>query len=173
MYGDEDRTKLITYTGIFIALFAVGSYITIPMIPVPFTLQTLFILLCGAVMKKRALIPVLLYIVLGTMGLPVFHQFTAGPGVLLGPTGGYIFGFVIAAVIVGYLYEFPNKFTRIGCLFAGSFIILFSGVLWLYISTPMELAESFLLGMVPFIPSACVKSAAAYLIAERVNDRIK
>lgn len=173
MYGDEERTRTITYTAIFIALFAVGSYITIPMIPVPFTLQTLFVILSGAVMKKKALIPVLLYIVLGTMGLPVFHQFTAGPGVLLGPTGGYIFGFVLAAIIVGYLYECRNKYIRAGCLFAGSFAILLSGMAWLFISTPMGLIESFLLGMAPFIPGDCVKSIAAYLIAERVNDRIK
>lgn len=173
MYGDEERTKIISYSGIFIALFAVGSYITIPMIPVPFTLQTLFVLLSGAVMKKKAAIPVLLYIILGTMGIPVFHQFTAGPGVLLGPTGGYIIGFLFAALIVGYLYEIPNKITRIGCFFAGSFAILISGVLWLWISTPMGPSESILLGLLPFIPGDCLKSAAAFLIAGRINDRIR
>lgn len=172
MYGDEERTKTITYTGIFIALFAVGGYITIPMIPVPFTLQTLFVILSGAVMRKKAVIPVLLYIILGTLGLPVFHQFTAGPGVLLGPTGGYMVGFIFAALIVGYLYGCPNRFVRAGCFFAASFVILFAGALWLFISTPMGLTESFLLGMVPFIPGDCVKSAVAFLIAERINDRI-
>lgn len=173
MYGDEERTRTIAYTGIFIALFAVGGYITIPMVPVPFTLQTLFVILSGAVMRKKAVIPVVLYIILGTMGLPLFHQFTAGPGVLLGPTGGYMIGFIFAAAIVGYLYGSRNKFVRAGCFFAASFVILLSGVMWLFISTPMGLIESFLLGMVPFIPGDCVKSAAAFLIAERINDRIK
>ncbi len=172
MYGNEERTRIITYTGIFIALFAAGSYITIPMIPVPFTLQTLFVLLSGAVMKKRAVIPVLLYIFLGAIGLPVFHQFTAGPGVLLGPTGGYIAGFIIAAIIVGNLYECRNKYIRAGSFFAGSFAILGAGIIWLSVSTSMNIAESFLIGALPFIPGDCVKSAAAYFIAERVNDKI-
>ena len=109
MYGDEERTRTITYTGIFIALFAVGGYITIPMIPVPFTLQTLFVILSGAVMRKKAVIPVLLYIVLG-------NQFTAGPGVLLGPTGGYRIGFIFAALIVGYLYGSPEQVRQGGML---------------------------------------------------------
>ena len=172
MYGDEERTRLITNTGIFIALIAVGSYITIPMIPVPFTLQTLFVLLCGAVMKRKAVIPVLTYIFLGAAGLPVFHQFTAGPGVLLGPTGGYIIGFVIAALIVGFFWGSRNIILKAGCFFAGSFAILLSGVLWLNISTPMDLTESFLLGMALFIPGDCVKSAAAFFISGRLNDRI-
>lgn len=171
IYGDEERTKTIAYTGIFIALIAVGSYITIPMIPVPFTLQTLFVILAGAVMKRKAVIPVVLYIFFGTIGLPLFHQFTSGPGILLGPTGGYIFGFIAAAAIVGFLYEQKNRLIRAGSLFAGSFVILLCGVMWLSISTPMGLTESFLLGAVPFIPGECIKSAAVFLIAERIDDK--
>ena len=58
------------------------------------TLQTLFILLAGVVMKRYAILPVSLYVILGALGLPVFHSVVTGFGILLGPTGGYLIGFI-------------------------------------------------------------------------------
>ncbi len=88
MFGDLDRSRTIAYSAAFIGLITLGSWISVPCIPVPFTLQTLFVLLAGAVMKRYAVIPVSLYVILGALGLPLFHNGVAGIGVLLGPTGG-------------------------------------------------------------------------------------
>ncbi|WOF17296.1 biotin transporter BioY [Methanoplanus sp. FWC-SCC4] len=170
MYGDENRTKIISQTALFIALISIGSYIQIPMFPVPITMQTLFVLLAGCIMKRYAIIPVLLYVILGTIGLPVFHQFTSGPGVLLGPTGGYLIGFVAAAAVVGVIYENDKKLTRIAGLFAGTAIIAIFGVLWLFVSTSMTFGQAFLIGVLPFIPGDIIKTAAAYIIGERINE---
>lgn len=64
-----------------------------------------FMLLAAAVMKRYAVIPVGLYVLLGTLGLPIFHNGTAGIGILLGPTGGFLIGFVVMAGIAGLLFE--------------------------------------------------------------------
>ena len=79
----------------------------------PFTLQTLFVLLAGIVMKRYAVIPVSLYVILGALGLPLFHNGIAGVGVLLGPTGGYLTGFIVAALMTGLAYETRRVSVRI------------------------------------------------------------
>lgn len=171
MYGDEKRTQIISQTALFIALIAIGGYIIIPMVPVPITLQTLFVLLCGCVMKRYAIIPVTLYVFLGTLGLPVFHQFTSGPGILLGPTGGYLIGFIIAAAIVGIFYENKNRFFRATGLVLGTFTITLFGVLWISFSTGMTLFDAVLIGALPFIIGSVIKIAIAYVIAERIEGQ--
>ncbi|MDD5188946.1 MAG: biotin transporter BioY, partial [Methanoregula sp.] len=101
MFGDLQRSRIVAYSAAFVALITMGSWVSIPFFPVPITLQTLFVLLSGAVMKRYAVIPVSLYILFGAIGLPVFHNGIAGIGVLLGPTGGYLLGFLPVALIVG------------------------------------------------------------------------
>ena len=170
MFGDTKRTEIINQTALFIALFAIGGYITVPMIPVPVTLQTLFILLCGCVMKRHAVIPTVLYIILGTLGLPVFHQMTSGPGILMGPTGGYMFGFIIAALIIGFACERNSKAIKIAGLILGTCAITICGVIWISVSTGLSIADAFLVGAVPFVFGDILKIAAAYLISERIES---
>jgi len=171
MYGDEKRTQIISQTALFIALIAIGSYIIIPMVPVPITLQTLFVLLCGCIMKRYAVIPATLYVFLGTLGLPVFHQFTSGPGVLLGPTGGYLIGFIFAATITGIFYENKKRLFRITGLVLGTFSITLCGVLWISFSTGMSISDAILIGALPFIIGDIVKIALVYIIAERIEEK--
>lgn len=170
MYGNERRTLLITQTAAFIALMAVGANIVIPMVPVPITLQTLFLLLAGAVMKRTAIIPVILYIILGIAGLPVFHQFASGPGVLMGPTGGYMVAFIPAVLIAGLAYEKKNRNIRILSLVSASMLILFCGTLWISVSSGITVLQAAIVGFLPFIFGDLIKSGAAFLIAERVDE---
>ena len=86
MFGDLQKSRTIAYSAAFIGLMSLGAWVSIPFFPVPLTLQTLFVLLAGAVMKRYAVIPVSLYVLLGALGLPVFHTGVAGFGILLGPT---------------------------------------------------------------------------------------
>jgi len=168
MFGDLQRSRLIAYSAACIGLIALGSWISIPCIPVPFTLQTLFVLLAGAVMKRRAVIPVAGFILLGTLGLPLFHNGMAGPGVLLGPTGGYLIGFVLASLVVGLAYERPSRYLHFGGIVAGTAIIWLSGMAWLICSTGMGLVPAFTAGVLPFIIGDLIKAGAAYAIAERL-----
>jgi biotin transport system substrate-specific component len=168
MFGDLERSRTIAYSAAFIGLIALGSWISIPCIPVPFTLQTLFVMLAGAVMKRRAVIPVTAYVVLGTLGLPVFHNGMSGPGVLLGPTGGYLIGFIVAALAVGLAYESASRPVRAAGLAIGTLVTLLFGMMWLMLSAGMSLVPAFVAGALPFIPGGALKAGAVYLIAERL-----
>ena len=162
------RTRILAYSGTFIALIAAGSWISIPLPPVPLTLQTLFVLLAGIVMKRYAVIPVALWVLLGAAGLPVFHNGTAGLGVLLGPTGGFLLGFIVAAPLVGLAYERQSKVSRMGGLLAATFVTYLAGVAWLAWSASLSPVQAVLLGVAPFVVGEVVKVAAAYAIGERV-----
>ena len=168
MFGDLQRSRNIAYTAVFIGLITVGGWISVPFVPSPFTLQTFFVLLAGAVMKRRAVIPVALYVLLGAAGLPVFHNGTAGIGILLGPTGGYLAGFIAAALVAGLAYESSRPVIRIAGLVTGAVLILTCGVAWLIISTGMAPAAAFVLGMLIFLPGDLIKAGAAYLVARHL-----
>ena len=168
MFGDLHKSRTIAYSAACIGLIALGGWISIPCIPVPFTLQTLFVLITGAVMKRYAAIPVALYILLGTLGLPLFHNGMTGPGVLLGPTGGYLIGFVFAALVVGLAYERRSMYLHIAGIAFGTAIIYLFGVAWLVISLHMGLLPAIVAGVVPFLIGDVIKAGAACLIAERL-----
>jgi biotin transport system substrate-specific component len=168
MFGNIDRSRTIAYSAAFIGLITLGSWISIPCIPVPFTLQTMFVLLAGAVMKRYAVIPVSLYVILGALGLPLFHNGIAGIGVLLGPTGGYLIGFIVAALVTGLAYESPSRPVHICGLVLATLIIYAGGIGWLMYSLDREFIPAFIAGALPFIIGDAIKAGAAYLIAERL-----
>jgi biotin transport system substrate-specific component len=168
MFGDLKRSRIIAYSAAFIGLITLGSWISIPFIPVPFTLQTLFVLLAGAVMRRNAVVPVSLYILLGALGLPVFHNGIAGLGIILGPTGGYLIGFIFAALIVGIAYEHDSPLIRITGLIVATLVIYLFGVAWLMYSLGRGFIPAFIAGVLPFVFGDIIKAGAAYLIAKRL-----
>nr|WP_321352025.1 biotin transporter BioY [uncultured Methanoregula sp.] len=169
MFGDLQRSRIIAYSAVFLGLITLGGWISIPCFPVPFTLQTLFILLSGAVMRRYAVIPVCIYISMGILGFPVFHNGMAGLGILLGPTGGYIVGFLFAATIAGLAYERHSRLVRFGGLAAATAIIYICGIAWLMYSLGLSFILAFTTGVLPFVIGDAIKASAAYLIAERFS----
>lgn len=108
----DDSLVRVKNIAIFVVLTALGAHVYIPHDPVPFTLQTMFVLLAGAFLGwKDGAISMLSYLFVGGIGIPVFASSTAGVGYLFGPTGGYLWGFVIAAAIVGVLIRMDNSLT--------------------------------------------------------------
>jgi biotin transport system substrate-specific component len=168
MFGDLQKSRNIAYSAAFIGLISLGAWVSIPFFPVPLTLQTLFVLLAGMVLKRYAVVPVSLYVVLGALGLPVFHSGVAGFGILLGPTGGYLFGFVCAALIIGFAYEYPSALLRITGLLTGTCMIYVCGVVWLIYSLGGGLIPAVTAGVLPFIPGEVIKMYAAYAIEKRL-----
>jgi len=168
MFGDLKRSRIIAYSAAFIGLITLGSWISIPFIPVPFTLQTLFVLLSGAVMRRYAVIPVSLYVFLGALGLPVFHNGIAGLGIFLGPTGGYLIGFIVAALIVGLAYEHESTAIRITGILVATLVIYLFGVAWLMFSLGRGFIPSLVAGVLPFMVGDVIKAGAAYLIAQKL-----
>lgn len=103
------NTRDLAYIGLFVAVIAVCSWISIPTV-VPFTLQTFAVFATVALLgMERGTIAVIVYILLGMVGVPVFAGFKGGPGVLFGTTGGYIIGFVFSALIVGGMMKLLGK----------------------------------------------------------------
>ena len=164
MFGDLRRSRRIAYTAAFIGLITLGGWISVPFVPAPFTLQTFFVLLAAAVMKRDAIVPVALYVLLGALGLPVFHNGIAGIGVLLGPTGGYLAGFIPAVLLAGLCWESGKPVIRIAGLAGAALLILSCGTAWLIVSAGMLPVAAFIVGFAIFIPGEAAKAAAVYLI---------
>jgi biotin transport system substrate-specific component len=169
MYGDPGRTLLLSQTSAFIVLITVGGWLSIPFPPVPITLQSFFVLLAGAVMGRRGVIPVLLYLLLGVFQMPVFHNGLSGIGILLGPTGGYLIGFVPAALIIGLCYEKKSLVLRIAGIAAATLVIYAFGISWLLLSTGIPFPYALAVGMLLFLPGDILKGILVYLTGRRIG----
>jgi biotin transport system substrate-specific component len=137
--------------------------IPLPFTPVPVTMQTFAVLLTGAMLGPRlGGLAVLFYLMEGSLGLPVFRGGTSGIAGLVGPTGGYLIGFIVAAWIVGSLVKrrWDRRFGQaFAMMLVGEAVILALGSAWL---ARFVGAENVLMaGVVPFIPGALAKAGLA------------
>jgi len=158
----------MAHSSLMAALIAVGALIHLPVGPVPVVLQNLFVLLAGLTLGSRyGLAAVLLYLLIGAMGMPVFAGGKGGIAHFLGPTGGYLLGFAAAAFLVGTISErFPRgTATDILAVAAGTLVIYMAGVPWLKTVTQMTWTKAVTVGMIPFLPGDILKAAAAVLLA--------
>ncbi|MCX5693799.1 MAG: biotin transporter BioY [Candidatus Omnitrophica bacterium] len=164
--------------GVFIIFTTLSAFVRIPLpyTPVPLTLQTFFVLLSGALLgKKLGVISQAAYMFLGLTGQQVFTGLGSGSLYLLGPTGGYLVGFVLASFFVGSFLsvEKQSMATVFIKLLAADFIILFSGTLWLRISMFIPLHKAFLLGFLPFVLGDILKVSLATVVYNKLRARVK
>jgi biotin transport system substrate-specific component len=166
--------RMMVFASLFAALTAAGAYIHIPIpfSPVPITLQVFFVLLAGSILKSKwGGLSMIVYTLLGIAGLPVFAGGSSGVGVLLGPTGGYIIGFILAAYIIGKLSEKTENSAGSRLLVnalsmsAGVLVIYLCGVFQLMMVAKIGPGAAFTLGVIPFLPGEVVKTAVAAYIA--------
>jgi biotin transport system substrate-specific component len=144
------------------AFLTLSSYISVPMIPVPVTMQTFAVLLVGALYGARlGTITVLAWLLEGALGLPVFAGGAAGIAPFLGKTGGYLVAFPFAAALTGWLVAQGWNGNRVMLAFAamvlGHVVCLAGGAAWLAVLIGGKLA--FMYGVVPFIVGTVLKSA--------------
>ncbi len=159
----------------FAALTALGARFEIWQYPVPYTLQTMFVLLAGAFLGKRnGAISQFLYLGIGAIGLPVFAAGGAlGIARLIGPTGGYLLAFPIAAFVVGYLIENRKSYPGIlASMAAGMFIIFAMGTIHLYYVVLRDWAEAFTAGFLIFSWWDALKLFAAASIYHQFMRRM-
>jgi biotin transport system substrate-specific component len=147
----------------FSLLTAVSAQIAIPVKPVPFTLQTMMVLLSGAFLgAKNGAYSQIVYVFLGSIGLPLFANGSMGPAVLLGPTGGYLIAFPIAAFLVGYITESNKNYINVVlAMFTGSLTILVSGILFLNLFFVHNFLEALKVGGIIFSIWMVIKIFAA------------
>lgn len=153
------------------AFLAIMAQITVPMYPVPMTMQTLAVLLIGAFCGWRLAGEIILaYVVEAAVGLPVLAGGAAGLAKVIGPTGGYILGFLLAAVVVGYLAERGWHRTLAGLaasLLLGAALVYLPGIPWLAAFIGMDKAVMF--GLTPFLVGDAVKAALAGAVVLAAN----
>jgi len=162
---------------LFTALIAVGAFIKIPLPGIPFTLQTLFVLLAGLLLgSKRGAIAVLVYIFIGLSGLPVF---SGGGGILyvLKPSFGYIIGFALGAFITGFIAERNQESSILRFVLAalaGTAVIYALGLTWYYfianyyLGTPMGAGALMVSGFLMTFPADLIKIALSVVLAKRL-----
>lgn len=141
-------------------LLFLTSQISIPLEPVPITLQTFGVMLIGLTFpRKTAIHSILTYLALGAVGVPVFANFSGGFHCLIGPTAGYLFGFIAAVVCMTSLRPYLNSdnlfHIAFNCLI-GTLVILVFGITWL--STTLGIKQAIQFGLMPFIFPGIIKA---------------
>ena len=169
------HTGQLVLAALMTALTAVCAQIQIPLPPVPASLATLCVCLCGALLSPRyAAYAMASYALLGLCGVPVFAGFAAGPSVLLGPTGGYIAGYVLSAPAIALLLR-RTGFAPRGLVLSmalGAALYFLTGTLWFLFVTGSSLSAAFAACVLPFLPSEAAKIAAAAMLALRLKAAI-
>ena len=170
------KTRDLVFIAVFAALMAVCSWISIPM-AVPFTLQTFGVFMAIEVLGgRKGSLAVLVYILLGAVGLPVFSGFKGGIGAIMGTTGGYIVGFMFSALLMWALEKLIGRSApaRIISMLAGLLVCYAFGTAWfmvLYARNNGPVALFTVLGwcVIPYIIPDLCKIALAFVLSDRLN----
>jgi biotin transport system substrate-specific component len=174
----SDRSVAIKLVAVLFgtALMTASSYISVPMIPVPMTMQTLAATLIGALYGWRlGALTIAVWLMQGALGLPVFSNGTGGIARLIGPTGGYLFGFIVAAALTGWLAQRGWTGDRIVRSFfsmlAGTAVITLMG--WAWLANMIGPEKAFWAGIVPFVLGGIVKSALGAAILKAMKATVQ
>lgn len=162
---------LITAVTCIIAPFS----IPLPFSPIPISMCTLAIYFAIVLLGKRlGFLSILLYILLGLVGLPVFSGFTGGIGKLLGPTGGYIIGYLLLALIFGsFVQKWSGSFlSAFAGMLLGTAACYSLGTLWLAYQSGISIFSAFLTSVLPFLPGDFCKMLAAWFIGKELRKRL-
>jgi biotin transport system substrate-specific component len=171
--GSAGILRAIVLVVVGTALLALSAKINLPLPYVPMTLQTLVVLLIGTAYGWRlGVTTVVAYLLEGAAGLPVFAGPVGGLAPLIGPTAGYLFGFVAAAFITGWLSErgwdrsMPWLFVAMGL---GHVVILAAGFAWLAFGIKLGIEKAWLVGIAPFIAAAVIKNALGAVLIPAIR----
>lgn len=169
------ETKSMVLMALFAAVTCILAPLAVPIGPVPISLTNLVIYFSIYVLGwKRGTITYLVYLLLGTVGLPVFSGFSGGLGKLAGPTGGYLIGFIFMAIICGlFIEKTSNILLDIVGMILGTAVAYAFGTAWFCISTGTGVVAALSLCVFPFILGDLVKILLAGFIAPKLAAQIK
>jgi biotin transport system substrate-specific component len=174
----NDISAHLILSALFTALICAGSYIALPLVfsPVPIVLQNMFVLLAAFLLgPKWGLVSILVFLMLGSLGFPVFSLGRGGAVHFIGPTGGYLLGYIPAVLIGGFVSAFLKG--RKGALAVAAGLSLLSiyavGVPWLKTVLGIPWKEALLIGMLPFLPGDLLKAAAAVLLTHSLRPLLR
>ena len=175
----RSKTYDIVYIAVFAVIMAICSWISIPT-TVPFTLQTFGVFIAvGILGGKRGTLAVLVYIILGAIGVPVFSGFTGGVGILVGTTGGYIVGFLFSALVMWLMEKIPGKRSviQVISMIIGLIVCYAFGTAWfmiVYSRANGAVGLAAVLGwcVIPFIIPDLVKIIFAYVLSRKLKKYV-
>lgn len=174
----SQRTRTLTLIGVMTAVICVLGPLSLPLpiSPVPISLGTLAVYFSICVLgMKRGTVSCCIYLLIGLVGVPVFSGFAAGPAKLLGPTGGYLIGYIFMALIGGYFIDHWNGsvlYSLIGMGLSTLVLYLF-GTVWLAYQAGMSFQAALMAGVIPFIPGDVAKIIIAVFVGKQVRTRLK
>lgn len=167
------KTSALMLTALFTALTAVGAMLSLPLpfTPVPVSLASLACMLAGALSgSKCGVWSQVVYLLLGAAGIPVFHNFTGGIGVLLGPTGGYLLGYIAIAFCCGlFLRNNFSVWRIVAACSLGTLLCYFLGTCWFVLSTGTGIAAALAGCVLPFLPGDVLKIFATVILIRRLK----
>jgi len=170
------QLRMMVYASLFAALTAVGAFLAIPIGPVPIVLQNMFVYLAGLLLGARwGLASVGVYLLAGACGLPVFAGGLGGLGRLIGPTGGYLIGYLPTVFLIGKISKriYPQMVYDVLAMICGTLVLYACGVSWLKIVSGMPSAKALAVGMYPFLIGDALKIAAAAVIARALRPVLR
>ncbi len=172
-YLNKVTTTQLFWIATFSVLMVFAAQVSIPVKPVPFTLQTMLVILSGAFLGARnGALSQVAYITAGTVGLPVFANFSFGFATLAGPTGGYLIAFPVAAFLVGKILENNKSFLAITiAMILGSLTILLVGAAYLSLFFGGNFNEAFKAGVLIFSVWDVIKISAAISIYFAISKK--
>lgn len=172
----DSSIRKIIFTAVFAALISVGSYIGISIGPVNIVLANFFVFLAGFILGfPMAGASVAVFLLVGIIGIPVFQNGGSGIAHFVGPTGGFLVGYLLAALIIPIIANRGKKSLvkdSIAVL-AAILVIYLPGIPWLKLKTGFEWSKTFAIGFAPFILIDIFKGAAAVFLARNVSFSLK
>lgn len=176
MMTNKMTTRELTLAALFVAITAVCSQIVVPMPLVPFNLAVMAVFLCGGLLPKgAALLSLISYLLLGAVGAPVFAQFSGGPSVLFGMTGGYLIAYPVMAWMVALLTERwagASFWKRVAAMVAALIPCYLFGTAWFAVYLHKGFWEAAMAACIPFIPVDLCKALAASYLSLAVQRRL-
>ncbi|ABX44024.1 biotin transporter BioY [Lachnoclostridium phytofermentans] len=169
------KTMSITMTAFMTAILCILAPFSIPLSTVPISLGTFAVYLCAVILgARKAIISVILYIMIGLVGLPVFAEGMAGFGVLAGPTGGYLIGYLVMAFFTGFFAKRWGKRPIIVFLgmVLGTIGCYLIGTVWLGLQLKLGVSKALMAGVIPFIPGDIIKMICCTAIALPIKKQI-
>lgn len=168
--------KSMAFTAIMAALICIAAPFSIPMpSAVPISLATFAVYLSGALLgKAKGCAAVAVYILLGTIGLPVFSGFIGGVGAIAGLTGGYIIGYVPCAFLTGLFAERSGRAVTIAAgMLLGTLVLYSIGTVWFTIVTGTEALTAITACVLPYLPADVLKIAAATALSVPLRKKLR
>ncbi len=168
-------TRQLAVVGVMTAVTCILAPFSLPIGPVPISLTNLAIYFSLYTLgSKFGCVSYLVYLLIGFIGVPVFSGFTSGPGKLLGPTGGYLIGFLPMALIAGIIIDkfISNRFICFLGMVGGTVVAYAFGTVWLAYQANLDWKAALMAGVIPFIPGDLVKMVLAMIAGPQIRKQL-